>query len=212
MSLWPSRGLEAFGFEVKVSKGDWKKELLNPAKAAEIQKFCDRWWIVFANGAVQLGEVPPNWGLMEFKGNGLHVVKEAPKLEGAECDRGFVAALVRQLDKTERARIELATAEAYERGQKNAPTSGEAGIATLQRKVKGLQKTIDDFEAASGIKLTSWQAGDLGEAVKELTGYRPAQDPTKQLRRAADFLAKQAEMVKEEEKRVRTAIRKAVGD
>src|SRR4051812_18306594 len=33
MSVWPSRGLELHGFEVKVSRGDWLRELREPAKA-----------------------------------------------------------------------------------------------------------------------------------------------------------------------------------
>ena len=36
MSLWPSRGLYMTGFEVKVSRADWKKELEQPEKAEEL--------------------------------------------------------------------------------------------------------------------------------------------------------------------------------
>ena len=44
MNLWPSRGLEVHGFEVKVSRGDWLRELKNPAKAEVLLRFCDRFW------------------------------------------------------------------------------------------------------------------------------------------------------------------------
>ena len=42
MSLWPSRGLELIGFEIKRSRIDWLKELSQPEKAEEICRFCDQ--------------------------------------------------------------------------------------------------------------------------------------------------------------------------
>src|ERR1035437_8757229 len=44
--LWPSRGMEVEGFEIKISRGDWLRELKSPSKAEGIFQFCDRWWIV----------------------------------------------------------------------------------------------------------------------------------------------------------------------
>ena len=46
MSLYPSRGLEIHGFEVKISKSDWKREAADPEKAETIAAYCDRWWVV----------------------------------------------------------------------------------------------------------------------------------------------------------------------
>lgn len=46
MSVWPSRGLHLYGFEVKVSRSDWLKELRTPEKADEICAFCDFWYVV----------------------------------------------------------------------------------------------------------------------------------------------------------------------
>lgn len=58
MNLWPSRGMEVNGFEIKVSRSDWQRELKNPAKAESVQQYCDRWWIVTAPGIVKDGELP----------------------------------------------------------------------------------------------------------------------------------------------------------
>ncbi len=44
MSLWPSRGLELHGVEIKVSRADWRREALTPQKAEKIAAYCDRWW------------------------------------------------------------------------------------------------------------------------------------------------------------------------
>ncbi len=62
LNLWPSRGMELHGFELKLSRGDWKRELDNPAKAESILRFCDRWWIVAGDAKIVLpGELPPTW-------------------------------------------------------------------------------------------------------------------------------------------------------
>lgn len=46
LGLWPSRGLELTGFEIKVSRSDWLRELKEPQKADRIGRFCDRWYVV----------------------------------------------------------------------------------------------------------------------------------------------------------------------
>jgi hypothetical protein len=55
---------EVWGFEVKVSRGDWKRELRDPTKAGAVSRHCDRWYVVALPGVVQLEELPRGWGLM----------------------------------------------------------------------------------------------------------------------------------------------------
>ena len=50
--LWPSRGLEIEGLEIKVSRQDWLNELKNHAKSADIQAYCHRWWIVAGDRSI----------------------------------------------------------------------------------------------------------------------------------------------------------------
>ena len=53
MSLWPSRGLEVMGFEIKVSRSDLLQELRALNKSAPIQKYCDRWHLVLGRQITQ---------------------------------------------------------------------------------------------------------------------------------------------------------------
>ncbi len=79
--LWPSRGIEVEGFEIKCSRQDWLTEVRNPAKADAIAKMCDRWWLVVADGQiVKDDELPPTWGLYVLKGSALTIHKKAPVL------------------------------------------------------------------------------------------------------------------------------------
>lgn len=101
MDLWPSKGLEFHGHEVKVSRSDWLSELKEPEKAGEFIPYMDRWWLVVNDRAiVKAGELPKGWGLMAPRGNALAVFKPAPKLPAQVMPRTRIAALLRAVAKT----------------------------------------------------------------------------------------------------------------
>ncbi len=107
VSTWPSEGLEIHGFEVKVSRADFLRELRLPGvprdKWIAVGRHCDRWWLVVSDRTiVREGELPPQWGLMVASGDGLRAHVQAPSMrylgessEREPVDRGFVASLVR---------------------------------------------------------------------------------------------------------------------
>ena len=100
MGLWPSRGLDLHGFELKANRGDWLREMRDPAKADEIARRCDRWWIVCSDGVALIDEVPQPWGLLvprEKRGKvALVAVREAEKLDAEPLTRQFLAAILRR--------------------------------------------------------------------------------------------------------------------
>ncbi len=168
MSVWPSLGLEIHGFEVKVSRTDWKRELADPGKAAEIQRFCDRWWVVAAPGVVQAGELPPTWGLLEPTGKTLRATTEAPKLGAEPITRLFLASLFRSLDGQSPSQLAIEAAVSAER--KRSAESFEQATAAAQRAGRHesdrLKKAIDEFETASGVRIDGWDNRQIGAAVK----------------------------------------------
>jgi len=83
MDLWPSKGLDLHGFEMKCSRSDWLRELKQPTKAAMFVDRVDRFWIVAAaDDIVRRDELPPSWGL-------LHVIDSpiGPTLRSARAAR-----------------------------------------------------------------------------------------------------------------------------
>lgn len=83
MSLWPSRGMEIHGIEIKVSRSDYRREAADPAKAESVARYCDKWSLYTASGVVtDLGGVPPAWGVEEFDGKSFRTLKRAEKTEG----------------------------------------------------------------------------------------------------------------------------------
>lgn len=171
MSLYPSRGLEVMGFEIKCSRTDWKKELEDPTKAEEILRFCDRWWVVVAdNMIVQPGELPPTWGLLEAKKDCLVCKAEAPKLTPQTISREFLAGILRNVTETNvpRASMSDELEARYKAGFDYGVKTGQRDAGRAPRELAELQKTVAEFKEASGIKLESWDAGEVGKAVRLL--------------------------------------------
>lgn len=169
MGLWPSRGLDIHGFEVKTYRGDWLREKKMPEKAEEIQRFCDRWWLVVSDPEiVQEGELPPTWGLLVPRGKKLVAKVEAPKLEATPITRLFLASLLRRVfeespsERAIKAAVEVARKEERD-GQVKAMESLQAGA---NRQIEEVKEQIRAFELASGVKLNRWDAGKIGDAVK----------------------------------------------
>lgn len=169
VGLWPSRGCLVEGFEVKVSRSDWLRELKKPEKAEAFVKFCDRWWVVASSDDVaRLDELPATWGLMVKSGRGLGVRKEAPKLAAQPIDRGFLAAMLKRacsvgLDAPEVvAVVEARVKEAAARLERDAGFDYKRTTETLT----SLQLAVEQFERASGVKITAYGGDRIGEAVR----------------------------------------------
>jgi hypothetical protein len=128
MSLWPSRGLHIYGFEVKVERSDWLRELNDPQKAEDVFGFCDFWFVAAPQGVVNAAELPKTWGLLEIDGRGLRVTVDAPLLQPAPVDRLFLASLLRKVTENMAAESQLAearkrgNAEGYEEGHRPGET------------------------------------------------------------------------------------------
>lgn len=167
MSLYPSRGLDVHGIEIKAYRNDWFRELKKPEKAEQFWKYCDYWWIV-ADGQdiVKIGEVPPTWGLLEKRGEKLKVLKEAPRLKPIKLDRSFVAAVLRGGEKSVRNDALIQAAVQQARDEERATFDRDRSVKLANDETKRLEEAIAEFERASGLKITPWDAGDIGKAVR----------------------------------------------
>lgn len=170
MSLWPSRGQELHGVEIKISRSDWMRESKDPTKAERIAAYCDRWYVHTTPGVIRdLSEVPPAWGVREFDGKRWSTLREAALTEAKPTDRGFLAALLRRADEGMRGeianqarRMTEAQTEAYEKRVAEA-------VEHVNRERGFAQKTIAEFEEASGLNkrdVTLGGAKQIGRLVK----------------------------------------------
>jgi hypothetical protein len=95
MDLWPSHGLVIHAIEIKVDRADWRRELADPAKAEELARFADKFWVAAPPGIVPVTELPHAWGLLEGGAEGMRVTKLAEKTPAVAVDRNLLAAVFR---------------------------------------------------------------------------------------------------------------------
>jgi hypothetical protein len=124
MNGWPSRGLELVGFEIKVTRQDWRRELEQPEKADPIYQYCDGWYLVTPDDVVVVRgqELPSTWGHLVAGRQGVKVVKVATKLQPKAMDRSFLAAIIRRLVACETPDAKLTIAR--EAGRKDGVAEG----------------------------------------------------------------------------------------
>jgi hypothetical protein len=173
MSVWPSRGLELHGIEVKTYRGDWLRELKSPAKAEAICQYCDRWWVAIGEPAIiRDGELPSTWGLLIPRGDEMVIKVKAPKLTPISIDRVFLAAILRRSAEVIVPKDSIAEQlrNEYQRGEKAGRKRNEESIKHAEECEEKLQHTITEFEKASGIHISNWEAGRIGAALKIFMG------------------------------------------
>lgn len=176
MSLWPSRGLNIIGFEVKVSRTDWIRELRRPEKAEDIAQYCDQWYLVVGDASImQPGELPPTWGLIiPDPKKGLKISVVAPQLKKPKpIDKVMLAGILRNISSRMISKdvLESEFSDRFQAGKDWAKSS----LETSERQMKEIRDGIAAFEKASGVRLSSWNSEsenkDIGEAVRAvLTG------------------------------------------
>lgn len=175
MSCWPSKGLHLHGHEVKVSRSDWLKEIQDVSKAGAFAQYCHYWWIVAPKGLVKLDELPATWGLLHCTAKTmLRVARPATLNESAAIDWDFFASVLRAVvDQSEMKReVDKAYQKGYRSGcedtNKRRDGNSQSDLLRFKQLAEYHDRAIKTFELKSGIRLTDWNAGNVGEIVRTL--------------------------------------------
>lgn len=207
LSLWPSRGLELHGFEVKSYRGDWRREKEAPEKADEIARFCDFWWLVVTSASIApLDEVPMAWGVLAPNADAtrLVVLRQPQRLEAQPMTRGFIASVLRNASdgmvaaKSVNAKLEDARAAGIKEGERRS-----SDVRELER-LRKIEADVRAFEEASGVDITcffAWKGETpkkLGKAMKTIVSNgQQLQLALTGLDRLADQAERIGELVRE---------------
>lgn len=163
MGLWPSRGLELWGLEIKVRRADWLRELKKPEKAEEFLPYCHRWFVVAPADVIHPGELPPTWGHLAPARGGLRAVTSAPLLSPRPADVGLLASIARS------AANGWTEHPSYLNARKEMERSVEQGVADGCKRQKArlfsLAERLVDFELASGVPL--FDRYELREIIRD---------------------------------------------
>lgn len=208
LNMWPSRGLEIRGFEVKVSRGDLKREFEDPSKAEAVGKYCDTWCLAYPAGLIRPSDnVPLSWGLFEVSAKGGRYVKQPtariPSMV-TPVTRTFMAALARAsyeevhrvLNGGEWIRkkdIEARVQQAFDDGVRTAPERRDEEVLQLRAQVKLLKPLADvlglDLEKAESWTAEKWKpAMELGLSLFSEFGFDTLDAVTKQIQRSLEQL------------------------
>lgn len=170
VGMWNSRGLAIHGIEQKSWRGDWLKELKNPAKQENHYKFCDYFWLLTTEDSVaKLEEIPPTWGWMQVQGSRIKTMKEAPKLNPIDCTRTFMCAMLRRAASKEKWVLRETIEDQLEEARKGAREVEKMSFNYKMKDYEKLQADVKAFEDAAGIKVSkSWDRdpAKTGAAVK----------------------------------------------
>lgn len=176
VGMYRSCGRQVHGFEMKVSRTDWLKELSQPAKAESWMRYCHRWALIVPDvSIVHEGELPPTWGLGtpdRTRKNALPRIKwitRPPELTPIPFSMVFLTALLyasRQVDAPVREKEMRAE---YERGKKDAQNSFDREFRNED--YIALRKAVEAFEQASGISISKYTgektATEMGSTFAE---------------------------------------------
>jgi hypothetical protein len=84
-------------FEVKVSRGDFLREIAEPVKRAGAMQLSNQFYFITPPKLVKVHEIPDDCGLMEAHNALIRVVKRAPRRECAPPDWSFIASFMRNM-------------------------------------------------------------------------------------------------------------------
>lgn len=100
MDTWPSGGLLRIAYEIKISRGDFLRELAQPEKRAWGVEISNQFWFVCAPDVAKIEEIPEGCGLLVATkgGDKLRAVKQAQHRECRDLDMLEVAAILRAAD------------------------------------------------------------------------------------------------------------------
>lgn len=203
--LWPSHGFTLEGIEIKVSRGDFLREMQQPGKSEPVMRFCHRWWLATPAGLVKPDELPPTWGLLELRANGnLYATKKPTTLKPQPATPSFVASLLRR----HAGRDEDMMAGAVERAVKQRTEELEASVQrridaglgsrhdAADKAAKVLQRLRDEF----GLDVSEWSAEySLLPAIRFALNLRGRVGALDELAKAAERLVEAHKQLKLEE-------------
>lgn len=164
LGLWPSRGMELQGYEVKVSRADFRREIADPAKMDAFAHVLDRFWIVAPKGIVPANELPSTWGLLEVADDGVSIRQKvaAPLLteSRAPIPRTMLVPLMRAAGAVVKSRPEDMQAE-YTRGFTDGKVSTIRAGKDWQRmyeeqneRLNELRDAVREIDTALGTSLS----------------------------------------------------------
>ena len=96
VSCWPSSHWRTVAYEVKRTRGDFKREIEDPSKRGDAERVEGECYFATPPGLLKVDEVPEGWGLVECGAGGARVLKHASQRTIEPWPLAFCAAIARR--------------------------------------------------------------------------------------------------------------------
>lgn len=174
IGCWRSVGHLIDGFELKISRADWLREVASVTKADPFVERCDRWWLVTGSTAIaKAEEIPACWGWMAVTKGGLRVQKPAPRLPQPDVDRVhrlFMVGILRKLqaDMTKTPEVAQMLEAASKKREEEIEWRIKLRTQSQADQLARLQAKVSKFETDSGLKLDDWRLGNVAKLAQAM--------------------------------------------
>lgn len=168
IGMYRTCGRLLHGFEIKVSRTDWQKELSHPAKSESLLRYCHRWALIVPDEKiVKAGELPPTWGMgvpVQSRKNALPKINwivNPPALEPMPISMVMLTALIYSSCQAAAVPAQKALIDKYEEGRRHGKDEAER----TRSESRLLQAAVLAFEKASGVRIDSYTSESSAEAL-----------------------------------------------
>ncbi|EGW36480.1 hypothetical protein [Desulfosporosinus sp. OT] len=102
INLYPSKNFLRIAYEIKVSRGDFLREINNPQKREQALQLSNQFYFAAPVGLIKPEEIPEEVGLIEVFDEWQSMIKvSAPVREGGELPWQFLASIARRVQREE---------------------------------------------------------------------------------------------------------------
>lgn len=177
VDCYGSNGFRIDGIEIKISTGDLRRELQDPEKHVSFFDKIDYFTLAVPQGVAEplIDSIPQKWGILIVNEDGTTRYKRRPlaledKKNDGDVPRGFMAELIRSIQKRQPAEQELRDAynNGFEEGKKTEKLTSDYMNERVKREVEKL-KAYDDM--VSRFRLWGY-ADKMNEILDEFEAFR----------------------------------------
>lgn len=204
LNMWGARDYRIVGFEIKVSRGDWLRELDAFQKSEEWTAVVDSFYVVTPPKLVRADELPAGWGLLELCGSRMMTRAHAAVREGRttiprEVAARFIMRLAQRDVQAHRTELNEIRRELSAEIAERLNSQHDAETARTRDELATLQKQQAELLAALGIPVNDWHRHE--KAMRAAAIFATAQGDTSglraQLERNAKTLTEHAQRIQQ---------------
>lgn len=177
LNMWSARRHTVVGFEIKVSRGDWMRELTSFQKAEQWIAVCDSFYVVTPPKIIRSDELPEGWGHLELCGSRMYTrrvahIRPPSTTFPREVAARFITRLVQGRDSFRRETEYTIRREIEDRERKAAREKVEQERTTAEAELVRKAEQYDKLITALDLRY-EWKPEDrIIRAVRLVAGLR----------------------------------------